>query len=56
MQILHNGAIVANQIVTLGSLGQMDTITAANLTLPNKIKCDGYAKLLADASNRLKTE
>mgnify|MGYP004602536349 FL=1 len=34
----------------------MDTIINANAKFSHKIKCDGYAKLLADATNKLKTK
>ncbi len=56
LQIKYNGETIANQIITLGSLGQMDTIINANAKFSHKIKCDGYAKLLADATNKLKTK
>lgn len=56
LEITHNGETIVNQMITFGSLSQMDTIVNANAKFSKKIKCDGYAKLLADASQQLKTK
>ena len=56
IQITHNNEVVVNQLMTFGSLSQMDTITNTNTKVSKQIKCNGYAKLLTDATQKLKTK